>query len=112
MLDSIIDRLDVNQYGGLRGLSTIHALIYVVHTRLLAAEDYLLSSLSMVAFRYPSPPPVFLVQFSFPSSGLSCWMCTLLSGMSHSRCKGLTTRPSCAISLSAFWMVLGTIVLQ
>ena len=32
MLDYIVDRLDVNQYGGLRGLSTTHALVDMVHT--------------------------------------------------------------------------------
>ena len=32
MLDYIVDRLDVDQYGGLRGLSTTHALVDMVHT--------------------------------------------------------------------------------
>ena len=39
MLDYIVDRLDVNQYGGLRGLSTTHALVDMVHTWLLTAEE-------------------------------------------------------------------------
>ena len=39
MLDSIADRLDVNQYGGLRGLPTTHALVNMVHTWLLAVEE-------------------------------------------------------------------------
>ena len=39
MLDYIVDRLDVNQYGGLRGLSTIHALVDMLHTWLLTAEE-------------------------------------------------------------------------
>eukprot|EP00800_Vazella_pourtalesii_P009617 TRINITY_DN2419_c2_g1_i1.p1 TRINITY_DN2419_c2_g1~~TRINITY_DN2419_c2_g1_i1.p1 ORF type:complete len:141 (+),score=0.73 TRINITY_DN2419_c2_g1_i1:86-508(+) len=39
MLDYIVDGLVVNRYGGLRGLSTTHALIDIVHTWLLAAEE-------------------------------------------------------------------------
>ena len=39
MLDYIVDGLDVNQYGGLRSLSTTHALVEMVHTRLLTAEE-------------------------------------------------------------------------
>ena len=39
MLDYIVDRLDVNQYGGLRGLSTTHALVDMVHTWLFTAEE-------------------------------------------------------------------------
>ena len=39
MLDYIVDRLDMNQYGGLRGLSTTHALVDMVHTWLLTAEE-------------------------------------------------------------------------
>ena len=39
MLDYTMDRLDVNQYGGLRGLSTTHALVDMVHTWLLTAEE-------------------------------------------------------------------------
>ena len=38
MLDSIVDRLNVEQYGG-RCLSTTHALVGMVHTWLLAAEE-------------------------------------------------------------------------
>ena len=40
MLDYIVDRLDVNQYCGLRGLSTTHALVDMVHTWLLTAEEW------------------------------------------------------------------------
>ena len=39
MLDSIVDKKFVNQYGGLRGLSTTHALVDMAHTWLLAAEE-------------------------------------------------------------------------
>ena len=39
MLDYIVDRLDVNQHGGLRGLSTTRALVDMVHTWLLTAEE-------------------------------------------------------------------------
>ena len=35
----IVDRLDVNQYGGLRVLYTTHALVDMVHTWLLTAEE-------------------------------------------------------------------------
>ena len=37
MLGSIADRLDMNQYGRLRGLSTTYALVDMVHTWILAA---------------------------------------------------------------------------
>ena len=39
MLDYIVDRLDMKEYGGLRGLSTSHALVYMVHTWLLTTEE-------------------------------------------------------------------------
>ena len=39
MLNYIVNRSAVNQYGGLRGLSTSHALVYMVHTWLLTAEE-------------------------------------------------------------------------
>ena len=39
MLDYIVDRLNVHQYGGLRGLSTTHALVDMVHTWLLTTEE-------------------------------------------------------------------------
>ena len=39
MLDYTVDGLDVNQYGGLRSLSTTYALVDMVHTRLLTAEE-------------------------------------------------------------------------
>ena len=51
MLDSIIDRLDVNQYGGLRGLSTTHALVDMVHTWLLAAEERKASHVVLLDYR-------------------------------------------------------------
>ena len=35
----IVDSLDVNQYGGLKGLSTTHALVDMVHTWFLTAEE-------------------------------------------------------------------------
>ena len=39
MLDYIVDRLDVNHYDGLGGQSTTHALVDMVHTWLLTAEE-------------------------------------------------------------------------
>ena len=51
MLDSIIDRLDVNQYGGLRGLSSTHALVDMVHTYLLAAEERKASHVVLLDYR-------------------------------------------------------------
>ena len=39
MLDLMFDKLDSSQYGGLKGLSTTHALVDMVHTWLLAAEE-------------------------------------------------------------------------
>lgn len=38
MLDSTVDRLDANQYGGFRGISTTHARVDMVHTWFLAAR--------------------------------------------------------------------------
>ena len=35
----IVDSLDVNQYGGLKGLSTTHALVDMVHTWFLTAKE-------------------------------------------------------------------------
>ena len=51
MLDSIVDRLDVNQYGGLRGLSTIRALVDMVNTWLLAAEERKASTVVLLDYR-------------------------------------------------------------
>ena len=51
MLDYIVDRLDVNQYGGLRGLSTTHALIDMVHTWLLTAEERRASHVVLLDYR-------------------------------------------------------------
>ena len=39
MLDYIVDRLDVDQYGRLRGISTTHTLVDMAHTLLLTAEE-------------------------------------------------------------------------
>ena len=52
MLDSIVDRLDVNQYGGLRGLSTTHALVDMVHTWLLAPEERKASHVVLLDYRF------------------------------------------------------------
>ena len=51
MLDYIVDRLDVNQYGGLRGLSTTHALVDMVHTWLLTAEERKASHVVLLDYR-------------------------------------------------------------
>ena len=51
MLGSIIDMLDVNQYGGLRGLSTTHSLVDMVHTWLLAAEEKNASHVVLLDYR-------------------------------------------------------------
>ena len=51
MLDYIVDRLDVNQYGGLRGLSTTHALVDMVHTWLLMAEERKASHVVLLYYR-------------------------------------------------------------
>ena len=51
MLDSIIDRLNVNQYGWLRGLSTTHALVDMVNTWLLAAEERKASHMVLLDYR-------------------------------------------------------------
>ena len=48
MLDYIVDRLDVNQYGG---LSTTHALVDMVHTWLLATEESKASHLVLLVYR-------------------------------------------------------------
>ena len=51
MLDYIVDRLDVNQYGGLRGISTTHALVDMVHTRLLTTEERKASHVVLLDYR-------------------------------------------------------------
>ena len=51
MLDSIVDRLDVNQYGRLRRLSTTHALVDMVQILLLAAEERKASHVVLVDYR-------------------------------------------------------------
>ena len=51
MLDYIVDRLDVNQYVGLRGLSTTHALVNMVHTWLLTAEERKASQVVLLDYR-------------------------------------------------------------
>ena len=51
MLDYIVDMLDVNQYGGLRGLSTTHALVNIVHTWLLTAEERKASPVVLLDYR-------------------------------------------------------------
>ena len=51
MLDYIVDRLDVNQYGGLMGLSTTHALVGMVHTWLLTAEERKASHVVLLDYR-------------------------------------------------------------
>ena len=50
MLDYIVDRLDVNQYSGLRGLSTTHALVDMIHTWLLTAEERKASHVVLVDY--------------------------------------------------------------
>ena len=51
MLDYIVDRLDVNQYGGLRVLSTTHALVDMVHTWLLTTEERKASHVVLLDYR-------------------------------------------------------------
>ena len=51
MLDYVVNNLDVNQYGGLRGLSTTHALVDMVHTWLLTAEERKASHVVLLDYR-------------------------------------------------------------
>ena len=50
MLDDIVDRLYVNEYGGLRILSTTHALVDMVHTWLLTAGERKASHVVLLGF--------------------------------------------------------------
>ena len=51
MHDDIIDWLDVDQYGGVRGLSTTHALVDMVQTWFLAAEERKASHVVLLDYR-------------------------------------------------------------
>ena len=51
MLDYIVDRLDVNQYGELRCLSTTHALVDMVHAWLLTVDERKASHVVLLDYR-------------------------------------------------------------
>ena len=51
MLDYIVDRLDVNQYGEFRGISTNHALVDMVHAWLLTSEERKASHVVLLDYR-------------------------------------------------------------
>ena len=51
MVDLMFDKLDSSQYGGLKGLSTTHALVDMVHTWLLAAEERKVSHVVLLDYR-------------------------------------------------------------
>ena len=51
ILDIIVDKLHVRQYGGMRGLSTTHALIDMVHNWLVAADERMASHVVLLDYR-------------------------------------------------------------
>ena len=48
---TLADKLDVNQYGGLKGISSTHALVDMVHTWLLTAEERNASHVVLLDYR-------------------------------------------------------------
>ena len=51
ILDIIVDKLDVRQYGGMKGLSTTHALVDMVHNWLVAADERMASHVVLLDYR-------------------------------------------------------------
>ena len=51
ILDIIVDKLDVRQYGGMKGLSTTHALVDMVHNWLVAADKRMASHVVRLDYR-------------------------------------------------------------
>ena len=88
MLDYIVDRLDVNQYGGLKGLSTTHALVDMVHTWLLTAEERKASHVVLLDYRkaFDHVDHTVLVtkckSYNLPNFIIR-WLCAFLSDRSQ-----------------------------
>ena len=88
MLDYIVVRLDVNQYGGLRGLFTTHALVDMVHTWLLTAEERKASHVVLWDYRkaFDHVDHTVLVtkckSYNFPNCIIQ-WLCAFLSDRSQ-----------------------------
>ena len=88
MLDLIFNKLDLNQYGGLKGSSTTHALIDMVHTWLLAAEEWKASHVVLLDYRkiFDHVDHTMLVtkckHFELPNFIIR-WLCAFLSNRSQ-----------------------------
>ena len=88
MLNNIVDRLDMNQYGGLRGLSTTHALVDMIHTRLLTAEERKASHVVLLDYRkaFDHVDHTVLVtkckSYNLPNFIIR-WLCAFLSDRSQ-----------------------------
>ena len=86
MLDYIVDKLDVHQYGGLRGLSTTHALVDMVHTWILTAEESKASHVVLLDYRkvFDHVDRTVLVtrckSYNLPNFIIR-WLCAFLSYM-------------------------------
>ena len=84
MLDLIFNKLDSNQYGGLNGSSTTHALIDMVHTWLIAAEETKASHVVLLDYRkaFDHVDHTVLVtkckHFDLPNFIIR-WLCAFLS---------------------------------
>ena len=88
MLDLIFNKLDSNQYGGLKGSSTTHALVDMVHTWLLAAEERKASHVVLLDYRkaFDHVDHTVLVtkckHFDLPNFIIR-WLCAFLSNRSQ-----------------------------
>ena len=88
MLYFIFNKLDSNQYGGLKGSSTTHALIDMVHTLLLAAEEMKASHVVLLDYRkaFDHVDHTVLVtkckHFDLPNFIIR-WLCAFLSNRSQ-----------------------------
>ena len=88
MLDLMFDKLDSSQYGGLKGLSTTHALVDMVHTWLLAAEERKVSHVVLLDYRkaFDHVDHSVLISkcksFNLPNFIIR-WLCAFLSNRSQ-----------------------------
>ena len=88
MLYLIFNKLDSNQYGGLKGSSTTHALVDMVHTWLLAAEERKASHVVLLDYRkaFDHVDHTVLVtkckHFDLPKFIIR-WLCAFLSNRSQ-----------------------------
>ena len=88
MLDLMFDKMDSSQYGGLKGLSTTHALVDMVHNWLLAAEERKVSHVVLLDYRkaFDHVDHSVLISkcksFDLPNFIIR-WLCAFLSNRSQ-----------------------------